>query len=300
MNTISFSETDDLIDIRKDNVFKAVFTKDTPASKGALSKLVSAFIKRDVSIETINANEPSIENLRDRQIRFDIKCKAENGELINAEMTLDPDPFEPVRLEFHSSKLFIGQDIRGADKEYSDLKETYQIAILAKKFFFSDEEICHTFKYYDHEHNVSLNGKSSIITIELSKLDKIIEKPAEEMNPAEHWAVFFEYLTDKKRRDKINEIIAYQEGIAMASEVLITISKDERERAWLESQLKYELDNQSKITHAKKEGISIGEKIGEEKGEKKGVKKGEKNIIDLLISGKTPEEIIREYRNNLS
>jgi len=32
-----FSETDDLIDIRYDNVFKAVFTKNTPESQGALS-----------------------------------------------------------------------------------------------------------------------------------------------------------------------------------------------------------------------------------------------------------------------
>ena len=40
----------------------------------------------------------------------------------------------------------------------------------------------------------------------------------------------------------------------MASEVLITISKDEIERARLESELKYELDTQSKLAYAKQEG----------------------------------------------
>ncbi|MCL2443192.1 MAG: Rpn family recombination-promoting nuclease/putative transposase [Treponema sp.] len=43
-------------------------------------------INREVTIIVITANEPPIANLRDRQIRFDINCKAENGELINVEM----------------------------------------------------------------------------------------------------------------------------------------------------------------------------------------------------------------------
>jgi len=135
---IYFDETDDIIDICHDNVFKAVFTKNTPASQGALSKLISAFIGRNVSIIAITANEPPIDNIRDRQIRFDINCKAENGELINVEMSLDPDPFEPVRLEFHAGKLFTGQDIRGSDRNYDDLKKAYQIAILYKERFFSE------------------------------------------------------------------------------------------------------------------------------------------------------------------
>ena len=97
----------------------------------------------------------------------------------------------------------------------------------------------------------------------------------------------------------------------MANEVLMTVSKDEIERARLLSELKYELDMQSARVHAEKkgrkagleegheEGFKEGEKIGKEKGEKKGrregEKKGEKRIIDLLKSGKSPEEIIREY-----
>ena len=146
MTRIYIDDSDDPIDICLDNVFKAVFTRNTPVSQGALSKLISALIGREVSIIAINANEPPIDNLRDRQIRFDINCKAKDGELINVEMSLNPDPFEPVRLEFHAGKLFTGQDIRGSDKYYNDLKQTYQIAILAKDRFFYDEVILHTFE----------------------------------------------------------------------------------------------------------------------------------------------------------
>jgi len=280
---MQFSENDDLVDIRYDNVFKAVFTKNTPQSQGALSKLVSTLIKRDISILAITANEPPIENLRDRQIRFDINCKAESGELINVEMCLNPNPFEPVRLEFYASKLFIGQDIRGSDKNYNNLKESYQIAILAKKRFFSDDEVFHAFEYYDPEHSISLNGKSRIITIELSKLDKTIEKPVKDMSPAEHWAVFFQYLTDKAKREKINQIIDHQEGIAMASEAVAAFTKEEIEYYHQISKEKYEMDIQCLETQARQEG------------RQKGRQEERQEIITLLKSGKSLEDIIKEY-----
>ncbi|MDR2964654.1 MAG: hypothetical protein LBU88_03170, partial [Treponema sp.] len=58
--TIQFTNDDDIIDIRKDNIFKAVFARGSEASMIALSKLVSALIVREVEIETITANEPAV------------------------------------------------------------------------------------------------------------------------------------------------------------------------------------------------------------------------------------------------
>jgi len=276
---IHFDDSDDIIDICMDNVFKAVFTKDTPASQTALSKLVSAIIGTDVSIITIAANEPPVDSLRDRQIRFDINCRAKDGELVNVEMSLNPDPFEPVRLEFHAGKLFTGQDIRGIEKTYDDLKRAYQIAILVKERFFADGNFFHSFEYYDPARCVSLNGKSRILTLELSKLEEVVRKPTGEMSTQEKWAVFFRYLTDSSMRGKINEIVDNEEGIAMASEVLLNISRDEAERARLMSEYKYQLDMQSKLVHAKRQGLQ----------------EGEQKIVELLKNGKSPEEIIREY-----
>ena len=256
--TIRFGDTEDLIDIRMDNVFKAVFTKSSRTSKIALARFVSAVIGRDVTILRIIANEPPIENIRDRQVRFDISCKVKGGEQINVEMSLNPDPFEPVRLEFHAGKLFTGQDIRGTEKTYDDLKRAYQIAIRVKERFFTDENFFHSFEYYDPARCVSLNGKSRILTLELSKLEKVARKPTGEMSAQEKWAVFFRYLTDGSMRGKINEIVENEEGIAMASEVLLNISKDEAERARLMSEYKYQLDMQSKLVHAKRQGLQEG------------------------------------------
>jgi predicted transposase/invertase (TIGR01784 family) len=285
------NEYEDIIDICMDNVFKAVFTKDSPASKAALSGLVSAVVGRELSIITIVANEPPPENLRDRQIRFDINCRADNGELVNVEMSLNPDTFEPVRLEFHAAKLFTGQDIRGIKKTYDDLKRAYQIAILVKEKFFPDGDFFHSFEYYDPERRVSLEGRTHILTLELSKLEGVARKPTGEMSSPERWAVFFKYLRDTDMREKINEILKAEEEIAMASEVLLEISRDEVERARLNSEYKYQLDMQSKLVHAKREGRQEGEQKGRQEGEQK----GRQEIISLLRSGKSPEEILRDY-----
>jgi predicted transposase/invertase (TIGR01784 family) len=84
-----------------------------------------------------------------------------------------------------------------------------------------------------------------------------------------YWNVFRGspwYLTDKTRREKINEVVRNEEGIAMAGKVLLEISRDERERVRLMSEYKYELDTQSRIVDAKREGIREGRQEGREEG----------------------------------
>jgi len=116
-----------ILDIRYDPVFKAVFTRDTAESRLALSDLISAFIDRAIMVEAIAANEPPVDDLRQRHLRFDVFCKTGKGEPINVEISFNPKASEPVRLEYHAARLFAGQDIHGKDKKYNDLKETYQM-----------------------------------------------------------------------------------------------------------------------------------------------------------------------------
>jgi predicted transposase/invertase (TIGR01784 family) len=118
--------------------------------------------------------------------------------------------------------------------------------------------IFHSFEYFDPKRMISLEGKSRIITLELTKIEKLLEKSVEAMTSKERWAVFFRYLRDKNKKTKINEIVKYEEGIAMANAVLDTITKDEVERARLISELKYELNHQRQLTNAKAKGIIEG------------------------------------------
>jgi predicted transposase/invertase (TIGR01784 family) len=256
MKQLKLSPDDKLLNPCWDNVFKAIFTKETPESRGALCKLLSAIIGRDVQVIAITTNEPPIENIRDRQIRFDISVKLD-GELSNIEMTMYPRAFEHLRLEYYVARFFVSQDIRGVDKNYDDLQKTYQIALINDSIF-PDQSFVHVFEYYDREHDISLNGQTKIITVELSKLEETIQKPVETMSVVEKWAVFFRYCLDKDRRELINTLIRDEEGITMASEVLLSISKDEIERARLLSEYKFEVDLQSDRVHARREGIKEG------------------------------------------
>jgi predicted transposase/invertase (TIGR01784 family) len=249
-----FGDGDQVMDIRYDPVFKAVFTKDTYESRGALSKLISALIGHNVTVETIIANEPPIDDTRQRYVRFDVACKTEKGELVNVEMAFNPIASEPVRLEYYVSRLFAGQDLHGKEKKYDDLKETYQIAILANEKFYDDKSFIHNFMYSDLENRISLGGRTKIITVELVKTEPAVEKPVEEMTNAELWAVFFQYLTDEEKRAKIIEIRNQDEGIAMAVETLINITKDEVEFARMTTLLKGELDWRSGMADAEKKG----------------------------------------------
>jgi predicted transposase/invertase (TIGR01784 family) len=289
-----FSETDDLLDIRYDNVFKAVFTRNSRPSRGALSAMLSAFIGRNVKALAITANEPPQDDTGNRCIRFDINCKAQTGELINVEMSMNPSNCEPVRLEYYAGKLFTSQEIKGTGKDYSNLAETYQIAILAKRRFFRDMGIVHTFIYYDPVYKAPLNGKTRIITVELVKAKQCIGKPAAQMPAHEAWAAFLQYLTNGEKREKINEILWEEGGIAMAGKVLVTISRDEAERWRLTSELKYVLDKQSMRVSARREGFKKGMKEGRKSGLAEGQSQG---LADGLVQGK--QERTYEIARNL-
>jgi len=272
-----------VLDIRYDPVFKAVFTKDTKESRGALSDLISSLIGRTVKVEAIIANEPPVDDTRQRYLRFDVACRTEEGEPVNVEMSFNPNASEQVRIEYHVARLFAGQGIHGDGKTYYDLKKTYQIVILAKYRFFPDEELIHNFLYYDPDNRISLGGKTKIITVELLKTKPIVDKPIEEMTTAELWAVFFEYLTDEEKRAKMIEIINREEGIAMAVETLSNITQDEIEYARMCNLIKSQLDYRTGMFEARESGLKEGREEGREEERQ--------YFLEMINQGLTIEEI---------
>jgi len=181
-------------------------------------------------------------------------------------MSLNPLKDELNRLEYYASKLLTGQDIGGVEKSYADLKESYQISILAQRRFFPDRNLTHTFLYYDPETRVSLDGKVRIITLELEKSAMCIDKPVYEMSNEELWAAYFQYLTNEAKREKIKEIIAREEGIAMATNAMCQITSNFEEYSRLTTELKNQLDWQAGMVGAKREGLAEGRKEGRAEG----------------------------------
>jgi hypothetical protein len=63
------------------------------------------------------------------------------------------------------------------------------------------------------------------------------------MTDMERFAVFLRYAEKPEYRDTVNKIIESKEGLAVAGEVLMSISQDERERAIFRSR-RIALDDQ--------------------------------------------------------
>jgi predicted transposase/invertase (TIGR01784 family) len=94
-------------------------------------------------------------------------------------------------------------------------------------------------------------------------------------------------LTDREKRAKINEIVQREEGIAMASEVLIEITRDDIEWARQLSEERRILGYQSDMVSARREG--------RQEGLKEAAKNLKANGISLEIiaqsTGLSPEAI---------
>jgi hypothetical protein len=186
------------------------------------------------------------------------------------------------------------------------------VSFLVRRGLFEDGWFLHEFEYYDAGRGVALGGRSRIITVELGKLGAAAGKPVEEMSEAEEWGIFLQYLTDKRLRGKINEIAEREEEIAMAGRVLLGLSRDENERFRLMSEHKYALDEQSKLVDARRAGIAQGIAQGMAQGRTQGIAQGiaqgitqgiaqgrteaVQEMLDLLKSGVSGEELLSRYK----
>jgi predicted transposase/invertase (TIGR01784 family) len=229
-----------LLDLRVDPVFKAIFTKDTPASRGALKSLVSAYVHQELDILTVIANEPPVLNKDDRQIRYDIACVFNNGEKADVEMTLYPGKFEALRMEYYLARLHCSQELKG-DPDYAGVKRSYQISFLGENMF-KDKDILHNFEYYDQEHDITLDGRTKLVVVELEKVERLSEEPLERLSVEERWALFFQSVSDPEKLGLVNRLLESEEGIAMAGETMIEITPEEKAYFLQMSRDKYQFD----------------------------------------------------------
>jgi hypothetical protein len=232
---------DRLFDLRDDWVFKAVFAKETPESRAACKDLLETFLKKKIDQVEMSLNEPPGNSERDRQIRYDFACTFCDGEKANVEMTMFPATTEPWRMEYYLDRLHLMQDIKGSDKDFSDLKRTYHISFLGNSVY-KDAHPFHYFRFYDKEHGTDMGGLTSIHTIELEKVAELADRPLDKLEPAEYWGLFLRFSHEREKQDYIARLLDQEEGIAMAAQVINGFTASELEQFREMSHEKYVLD----------------------------------------------------------
>lgn len=259
-----------------DRVFKLILT--SKEAKKALIHLLSAVLHRKVVDVEIYANELPTQDTNAKAARFDINCKIDDGSQANVEMQAYrmPEMKNGLFLNIKGRWVFYAADLHSSqlakgEMRYDKLARTYQITFCTYTIFPGDEKFVHSFSFREDETGELLCDAIQIIIIELSKLEEIVKKPVEEMTDLEKWAVFFQYASVPEYRETVNQVIESEEAIQVAGDLLMSISKNEEERALYRSRKKYQMDLET--------SMGVAWDSGKEEGLNEGIAKGTFNTM---------------------
>lgn len=287
-----------------DRVFKLLLT--SPDSKPVLIDLISAIIGQKVSNVEVRNNEVPPEDTDEKAERLDVNCVTDDGSQVDLEM--QASRIEEVSDGNHQNlkgtsiyylcDLHSSQSAKGK-RRYDKLARTYQVTFCSYTVFPERVDYLNTYKLCNVQDGELLSDAIQIVFVELSKLKEIIKKSVSDMTDMEKWAVFFQYASEPTERATVNKVIESKEALQMAGDLLMSISKDERERAVFRSRRMYQTDLASNLATAEDRGERRGIEIGERRGAqnrsieiaRRMLHAGETVEKTVLYSGLTAEEV---------
>ena len=276
-----------LLDPRVDSTFKTLFTQRGKGSKIALRNLIKAIVGYEPKEVRVVNNELPKDIAYAKDIRLDLQCRMKNGSRIDIEMQtfMEGDNLNK-RAIYYGCRMMSGIEMKG--KRYSSLPKVYQVMFTDFKLFKNSNTYLQKFTVRNEKLELSDNLQFIFIQMPLLKLEGKNEK---NFTDIEKWIIFLKYSTDKEKRDLLNKIMGSNEGIREAGEILMTISKKDREWAIQESRYKGKVDYQSGMLESRDKGRAEGRAEGLETAAR-GMKT--KNIpVETIIeiTGLTAEQI---------
>ena len=237
-----------------DRIFKAFLT--LPGSEPALKFLASAIINRPVVNVLVRNTELPVTDTEEKAERFDMNCKIDDDTQADIEMQSNRMKEEndgnqnnlKARSVYNLCDLHSSQSSKGIP--YDKLARSYQVMFCGYTVFPEREGFIHPFSMrHDLDNGLLHEGVCSLF-IELSKLNEVLKKPVEKMTDMERFSVFLRYAENPDYRDIVNRVIESEEGLAVAGKLLMSISRDERERAIFRNRRIALADQESNITQA--------------------------------------------------
>ena len=249
----------DILPPTDDRIFKTILT--SPEAKPFLMKLIAGVTGRKIIDVTVHHNELPISDTQEKAERFDVNCKTDDGSQINLEM--QASRMEEDRGGEHKNlkgrsiyflcDLHSSQPAKGQQR-YDRLVRTYQVTFCSYTVFPNRVDYVNSFSMRHDEDGELLHDAIQTVIVELSKLEDVVKKPVETMTDLEKFSVFFEYAANPTYRDTVNKVIESEEVLTVASNLLMNISQDERERAIFRSRRKFQMDHASDIATAEDAG----------------------------------------------
>ena len=244
----------DILSAYDDRVFKLMLT--APEAIPALMLVSSAIINQPVVNVVVRNNELPVTDIEEKAETFDVNCKINDDSQADIEMQGSPMKEErgsnhanvKARSIYNVCDLHSSQSSKGIP--YDKLIRSYQVMFCKDTVFPHREGFIHSFSMRSDFDNELLHDGICSMFIELSKLQEVIKKPVEQMTDMERVSVFLRYADDPDYREIVNKVIESREGLIVASEKLMSISKDERERAKFRSRRMAIADQESNMATA--------------------------------------------------
>ena len=243
----------ELVAIKTDLAFRAVFGRENERCKIALKELLNTAL--DLDIRDLRYVNPL--NLKayhgDKQSEMDIEVTTTGGERIDIEIQLRMMDGFHERIVYYAGKL-LGEALQ-ENQPYTEMRKCKVLSILDFVLFPQTQELHNCFLLKEQKQNFVFSDILELVFLEMPKLT---EKDVSQMSALERWLYFLRYVQDEGRREKIDQIIRESEGLQMAYKILQEVSADETLRAELRFQEKAARDRIAELTYAQKEYLEKG------------------------------------------
>ena len=283
----------DILPPSDDRVFKLILT--SPEAKQGLMHLISSIIGRTVVDVVLLPNELALGDTEEKAERFDINCKIDDGSQINLEMQASHmvEDLDGLYKNLKGKSIYYLTDLHSSQpakglRRYDRLSRSFQITFCSYTVFPNTPDYANSFSLRHDTSGELLSDAIGLTFVELSKLDEVVKKPVSDMTALDKWSVFFQYAPDLDHREIVNKVIASEEVLQVAGNLLMSISQNERERAIFRSRRKFQTDLQSDLATAE----DNGERRGLEQGLKQGLKQRSIEIARNLLGINLPLEQI--------
>jgi predicted transposase/invertase (TIGR01784 family) len=275
----------------EDGVFKTLLTH--PDAKPVLRDLIASVLNIPITDVEVRNTELPISDANEKRERFDVNCRTSDGKQIDVEMQARAVKGDSVttghvnfkqRAIYYLCDLHASQEGRGL-QGYGGMLQSRQITFCGFTVFPTRKDLITRFNFRT-EDGFLLSDAVGIVFVELTKLRAAMAKPVSAMTAAEMWGCFFRYADKPKQRDLLREIIAAKEEIGMANELLMSISREERERAHARSRKMFLMDLQHDKAIEREEGFRVGQA--------EGFRAGRAEVAKNALSMRLPTEQIEK------
>jgi len=257
----------DILPPSDDRIFKLILAPDE--AEPVRIDLISAILKRPVVSAKVRNSEIPPEDTQEKAERLDVNCRIDDGTQVDLEMQASriQEDFGGGHQNLKGKSIYYLCDLHSSQpskgiRRYDKLARTYQVTFCSYNVFPGRTQFVNSFSMRHDEDNELLSEAIHIVYVELNKLQEIIKKPTKDMTDLEKWSIFFHFADELAQREKVNQVIESKEALQMAGEQLMSISKDERERAILRSRKMYQTDYQSDMATSWDNGVKEGEQRG--------------------------------------